>query len=84
MTTPTAETQVLDRLARPEVRGLPAYNAGLSSEVVRQRYGVTRVARLASNENPYGPSPAVVQALPGLERPGPHGAQRARHPGLRV
>ena len=61
-TTPT-RAELLTRLARPEVRGLPAYNAGLSSEVVRQRYGVQHVARLASNENPFGPSPAVGLAL---------------------
>lgn len=61
--TTTARSDMLTRMARPEVRNLPAYNAGLSSEVVRQRYGVQHVARLASNENPYGPSPAVGQAL---------------------
>ncbi|HSV54728.1 MAG TPA: histidinol-phosphate transaminase [Burkholderiaceae bacterium] len=61
--TPTARAELLTRLARPEVRELPAYNAGLASEVVRQRYGVSHVARLASNENPFGPSPAVGQAL---------------------
>lgn len=54
---------LLTRLARPEVRDLPGYNAGLSSDLVRQRYGVTRVARLASNENPFGPSPDVEKAL---------------------
>ena len=61
--TSPARADLLTRLARPEVRGLPAYNAGLSSEVVRQRYGVQHVARLASNENPFGPSPAVELAL---------------------
>lgn len=50
-------------LARPEVRPLPAYNAGLSSDAVRQRYGVSDVVRLASNENPFGVSPAVHKAL---------------------
>jgi histidinol-phosphate aminotransferase len=59
----TARAELLTRLARPEVRDLPAYNSGLSSEAVRQRYGVRHVARLASNENPYGPSPVVGQAL---------------------
>jgi histidinol-phosphate aminotransferase len=59
----TANADLLTRLARTEVRGLPAYNAGLSSEVVRQRYGVDHVARLASNENPFGPSPEVQAAL---------------------
>jgi histidinol-phosphate aminotransferase len=53
----------LQSLARPEVLPLPAYNAGLSSAAVRARYGVTDIARLASNENPYGPSPAVARAL---------------------
>ena len=53
----------LHALARPEVLPLPAYNAGLSSKAVRARYGVTDIARLASNENPYGPSPAVARAL---------------------
>ena len=33
------------RIARPQVRDLPAYNAGLSSDVVRQRYGVDQIAR---------------------------------------
>lgn len=50
-------------LARPVARALPAYNAGLSSAAVRQRYGVERIARLGSNENPYGASPAVRAAL---------------------
>ena len=52
--------------ARPEVAPLPPYNAGLSSEVVRARYGVSEISRLASNENPFGASPAVAQALAGL------------------
>lgn len=53
-------------LARPEVPPLPPYNAGLSSEAVRARYGVSEIARLASNENPYGASPAVARALADL------------------
>jgi histidinol-phosphate aminotransferase len=54
------------QLARAEVADLPMYNAGLSSEAVRQRYGVTRIVRLASNENPAGASPAVARALTDL------------------
>ncbi len=53
-------------LARPEVPSLPAYNAGLSSDAVRKKYGVTGIARLASNESPFGASPAVAAALAGL------------------
>lgn len=56
-------TALIEGLARPVVRALPAYNAGLSSAAVRARYGVERVARLGSNENPYGASPAVRAAL---------------------
>ncbi len=58
-----AAASAIHALARPEVPPLPAYNAGLSSDAVRQRYGVTEIARLASNENPYGASPAVARAL---------------------
>jgi histidinol-phosphate aminotransferase len=54
---------VIRGLVRPEVPTLPPYNAGLSSEVVRRRYGVERISRLASNENPYGAGPAVTNAL---------------------
>ena len=56
-------TDPIRRIARPQVRDLPAYNAGLSSEVVRQRYGVDHIARLGSNENPSGPSSTVGAAL---------------------
>ncbi|RDT45458.1 histidinol-phosphate aminotransferase, partial [Escherichia coli] len=34
-----------------------------SAEAVRQKYGVTHIAKLASNENPLGASPQVVSAL---------------------
>jgi histidinol-phosphate aminotransferase len=53
-------------LARPQARGLPDYNAGLSPTVVRQRYGLPPeqpLACLASNENPFGASPAVARVL---------------------
>ncbi len=57
----------LHALARPEVPPLPAYNAGLSSDAVRARYRVAGdIARLASNENPFGASPAVARALAAL------------------
>ena len=60
----TAEmTDLIRRIARPEARDLPAYNAGLSSDAVRQRFGLDTIARLGSNENRFGPSPAVGAAL---------------------
>jgi histidinol-phosphate aminotransferase len=48
---------------RPEVRALAPYNAGLSSEFVRARYGVSHVAKLGSNENPRGASARVMAHL---------------------
>jgi histidinol-phosphate aminotransferase len=57
-----ASRNFLDSL-RPEIRTLPAYNSGLSAELVRARYGVSKVAKLGSNENPWGTSPRVQQAI---------------------
>jgi len=42
---------------------LPAYNLGLSEQAVREKYGLTDIVKLASNENPYGPSKAVKTAI---------------------
>jgi histidinol-phosphate aminotransferase len=60
--TPSMIQAFLDTL-RPEIKDLPRYNAGLSVDYVRSRYGVTEIAKLGSNENPYGASPAVRQAV---------------------
>ncbi|EFM56063.1 histidinol-phosphate transaminase [Brucella inopinata] len=48
---------------RPELARLAPYNAGLTVEDVAKRPGVTRIAKLGSNENPLGPDPAIPQAL---------------------
>lgn len=50
-------------LIRPEVAGLPDYNAGLALDRFRSVYGLDAVAKLDSNESPLGPSPAAVQAI---------------------
>ena len=47
-------------------RGLAAikpYTPGKPIEEVQREYGLTDVIKLASNENPLGPSPKVVAAL---------------------
>ncbi|MFZ1872379.1 MAG: aminotransferase class I/II-fold pyridoxal phosphate-dependent enzyme, partial [Chania sp.] len=49
--------------ARSEVQALSGYNAGLSIEAVQEKYGVLRVAKLGSNENPLGISPKAIKAL---------------------
>jgi histidinol-phosphate aminotransferase len=51
------------RLERPEIARLPKYNAGLPVEAVRSRYKLDRIAKLASNENPFGASPRALAAL---------------------
>jgi histidinol-phosphate aminotransferase len=53
------------RIAREEILDLPVYSPGMGTDEVRRRYGVTEVIKLASNENPLGPSPKAVEALKG-------------------
>src|SRR5215472_2100413 len=50
-------------LVPPYIESLRPYEAGRSSETVRRQYGLARIAKLASNENPLGPSPKAVEAL---------------------
>ncbi len=50
-------------LIRNATRGLTPYVPGLSEEAVRQRYVVDAIAKLGSNENPFGASPHVVEAM---------------------
>jgi histidinol-phosphate aminotransferase len=45
------------------IDALPAYNAGMNIEVARAATGLSQFARLASNENPHGCSPAVLAVL---------------------
>ena len=45
------------------IEQLRPYEAGLSAEAVRERYGLERIDKLASNENPLGPSPLAVDAM---------------------
>nr|WP_157282679.1 histidinol-phosphate transaminase [Paenibacillus assamensis] len=45
------------------VAKLPVYQPGLSAEDVKREYGIEKVVKLASNENPYGCSVQVKQAL---------------------
>ena len=47
----------------PHVAALPPYNAGINVAIARATSGRDDIARLASNENPEGCSPAVMQAL---------------------
>jgi len=50
-------------LVPPYIKSLIPYQAGRSAEEIRREYGVSRVVKLASNENPMGPSPKAIERL---------------------
>jgi histidinol-phosphate aminotransferase len=45
------------------IESLRPYEAGRTIESVRKQYGLSHVAKLASNENPLGVSPKAVEAM---------------------
>ncbi|WP_027181430.1 histidinol-phosphate transaminase [Oleidesulfovibrio alaskensis] len=48
---------------RPEVAAFKPYAPGLSIDEIKERYGLSQVVKMASNENPLGTSPLVQQTL---------------------
>jgi histidinol-phosphate aminotransferase len=50
-------------LVPPYIETLRAYEPGRSIDEVKKTYGLTRVAKLASNENPLGPSSLAIDAI---------------------
>src|SRR3954451_6114325 len=50
-------------LVPPYIASLKPYVAGRSIEEVQREYGLERVVKLASNENPLGPSPVAISAM---------------------
>lgn len=52
---------------RESLKKVEPYKAGRSIEDVKKEYGLRRVVKLASNENPYGPSPKAVEAFKSYE-----------------
>lgn len=54
---------IVESLARPEVLGLTPYTAGRPIAEVERELGLTGAIKLASNENPLGPSPRAVEAM---------------------
>ena len=59
-----------ERLARPGLRELRAYDPGHDLVALRRSFAEAQLVELGSNENPYGASPkaieAIVAALPGI------------------
>lgn len=50
-------------LVPPYIESLKPYVAGRTHESVRRQYGLSHIAKLASNENPLGTSPMAIEAL---------------------
>ena len=50
------------RFPKSCILSLPKYNPGLAETVVRARYSLDAITRLASNENPFGVSTLAEQA----------------------
>ena len=50
-------------LVPPYIESLRPYEPGRSIDEVRREYGLTDVSKLASNENPLGPSPLAFEAI---------------------
>ena len=63
-----------EEMAAPGVRSLQPYQPGKPIEELQRQYGVTDIIKLASNENPLGPSPRALAALR------EHGADLALYP----
>ncbi|MBT8451675.1 MAG: histidinol-phosphate transaminase [Deltaproteobacteria bacterium] len=50
-------------LAAPHILALTAYEPGKPEDELRRELGLDDIVKLASNENPYGPSPKAIEAL---------------------
>jgi histidinol-phosphate aminotransferase len=53
----------VDRLIRPQVRGFEPYLPGRSIESVKREQDLKSIIKLASNENPLGPSAKALAAI---------------------
>jgi histidinol-phosphate aminotransferase len=42
---------------------MPHYEAGLHEDAAREAFGADEIIKLASNESPWGPHPAVIEAI---------------------
>jgi histidinol-phosphate aminotransferase len=77
-----ALADVADSFFKPAVRDLVPYEPGKPVEEVQRELGLERVVKLASNEGPFGPFPAALEALercaPELNRYPDGGAWRLR------
>jgi histidinol-phosphate aminotransferase len=50
-------------MLRPEIQDFKPYSPGLSIDEIKKRFNLSRVIKMASNENPLGTSPLVQRVL---------------------
>ncbi|MCE0492780.1 histidinol-phosphate transaminase [Vibrio salinus] len=55
--------EIVDKLVSHYVAPLHDYNAGLSVEALKKKYNVSKIAKLGSNENPFGTPESVRKVL---------------------
>ena len=62
--------QKIEGLMLPHIRSLETYQGVVPAEVAAEKAGISpdRVIRLNGNENPYGPSPRVIEALGSFQK----------------
>lgn len=53
----------VQRVVSPHISSIPPYVPGKPLEELEREYGITDALKMASNENPLGPSPGSLQAL---------------------
>lgn len=53
----------IEKLKRPTINRIQPYSPGKSSAEVMRELGIEKVTKLASNENPLGPSPLAIEAM---------------------
>ncbi len=63
MSTATTWSEKVEQLVVPGVNGISPYIPGKSIELIEREQGISQAVKLASNENPYGPCPAVLSRI---------------------
>ena len=53
----------ISQLVRPNITQIRPYSPGKSSQEAMEELGLTQITKLASNENPVGPSPKAIAAM---------------------
>ncbi|WP_127470875.1 histidinol-phosphate transaminase [Thiomicrorhabdus aquaedulcis] len=61
--TPTALTSSFKEVVLPQILGIHPYVPGKPISELQRELGLTRITKLASNENPLGASPKVLEAI---------------------